>query len=217
MKTKFDEILLASKKLHVQQVLEGFEILLGYESRNKYRILDEAMTPIAFAAETSNGLMGALMRVFFKHWRTFEIEVFDQGRSLVYRAKFPFRWFFKTLYLEDNSGKLMGHLQARFAIFYKKFDLHDSNGHLLAEIKSPLFKMWTFEFTKNNRQIGTIQKKWSGGLTELFTDKDNFVVSFAQPDLDLETKTLMMATCLMLDIVYFENNSGSSSLLSLGN
>jgi uncharacterized protein YxjI len=215
MKTKFDETLMASRKLHVQQVLEGFEIMLGYETRNKYRILDEDLIPVAFAAEASQGFAAALMRGFFKHWRTFEIEIFDQGRSLMYRAKFPFRWFFKTLYLEDASGKSMGHLQARFAIFHKKFDLHDSNGRLIAEIASPWFKMWTFEFQKNNRKIGTIQKKWSGGLTEIFTDKDNFIVSFAQPDLDLETKALMVATCLMIDIVYFENNSGSGSILSL--
>jgi hypothetical protein len=150
MNTKFGETLLASKKLHVQQVLEGFEIMLGYETRNKYRILDEDMTPIAFAAEASQGFAAALMRGFFKHWRTFEIEIFDQNRQLMYRAKFPFRWFFKTLYLEDASGKLMGHLQARFAIFYKKFDMHDTSGRLIAEIQSPWFKLWTFEFKKIN-------------------------------------------------------------------
>lgn len=215
MKTKFDETLLAAKKLHVQQVLEGFEIMLGYETRNKYRILDENLTPVAFAAEASQGFAAALMRGFFKHWRTFEIEIFDQSRNLIYRAKFPFRWFFKTLYLEDSSGRLMGHLQARFAIFHKKFDLHDANGRLIAEIASPWFKLWNFEFQKNNQKLGTIQKKWSGGITELFTDKDNFIVSFAQPDLDLETKALMVATCLMIDIVYFDNNSGSGSILSL--
>lgn len=216
MKTKFEETLLASKKLHVQQVIEGFEILLGYESRNKYRIFDEDMNPIAFAAETSGGLGAALMRGLFKHWRTFEIEIFDQTRQLLYRAKFPFRWFFKALYLEDRQGKKHGHLEQRFAIFYKKFELFDERGMLLAEIKSPLFKLWTFEFKKNERKIGTIQKKWSGGLTEIFTDRDNFVISYAQPDLELETKALMMATCLMIDIVYFENNQGGGSLLDLG-
>lgn len=217
MKTKFEETLLASKKLHVQQVLEGFEILLGYETRNKYRIFDENMVPIAFAAEASQGLAAALMRGLLKHWRSFEIEIFDQNRQLMYRAKFPFRWFFKTLYLESNSGGLMGHLQQRFAIFYKKFDVYDATGRIIAEIKSPIFKMWTFEFRKNDRKIGTIQKKWSGAMSEIFTDKDNFIVSYAQPDLELETKALMMATCLMVDIVYFENNQGTGSILDLGN
>ena len=215
MKTKFEETLSASKKLHVQQVLEGFEILLGYETRNKYRILDENMNPVAYAAEASKGLAAALMRGLFKHWRSFEIEIFDQNRQIMYRAIFPFRWFFKALYLENDSGKLMGHLQQRFSILYKKFDVCDANGMIIAEVNSPIFKLWTFEFRKNNRKIGTIQKQWSGALNEIFTDKDNFIVSFAQPDLELETKTLMMAACLMVDIVYFENNQGSGSILNL--
>ena len=217
MKTKFEETLLASKKLHVQQVLEGFEILLGYETRNKYRILDEDMNPIAFAAEASKGLGAAIMRGLFKHWRTFEIEIFDQSRQLMYRAKFPFRWFFKTLYLESTSGSVMGHLEQRFAILYKKFDVFDGHGRLIAEIRSPLFKMWTFEFRNHGRKIGTIQKKWSGAISEIFTDKDNFIVSYAQPDLNVETKAIMMATCLMIDIVYFENNQGAGSILDLAN
>lgn len=215
MKTKFEETLLASKKLHVQQVMEGFEILLGYETRNKYRIFDEEMNPIAFAAEASKGLGAALMRGLLKHWRTFEIEIFSQNRELMYRAKFPFRWFFKTLYLENSDGALMGHLQERFALFYKKFDVFDANGRMIAQINSPLFKMWTFEFSKNERKIGTIQKKWSGALTEIFSDKDNFIVSYARPDLNVETKALMMATCLMIDIVYFENNQGAGSVMDL--
>jgi uncharacterized protein YxjI len=217
MKTKFEETLLASKSLHVQQVLEGFEVLLGYETRNKYRILDADMNPIAFAAEASKGLGAAIMRGLFKHWRTFEIEIFDQSRELMYRAKFPFRWFFKALYLENANGSVMGHLEQRFAILYKKFDVYDGYGKLIAEIKSPLFKMWTFEFRTHGRKIGTIQKKWSGAISEIFTDKDNFIVSYAQPDLTLETKAIMLATCLMIDVVYFENNQGAGSILDLAN
>lgn len=216
MKTKFEATLLASQKLHVQQVLEGFETLIGYESRNKYRIFDENMNPIAYAAEASTGFLGALARGVLKHWRSFEINIFSHERELMYRAKFPFRWFFKTLYLEDTQGKQLGYLQERFAIFYKKFDLFDHRGLLLAQIKSPLFKLWTFEFRKNDRKLGTIQKKWSGALSEIFTDKDNFVVSFAQSDLDVDTKALMLAMCLMVDIVYFENNQGAGSILDLG-
>jgi uncharacterized protein YxjI len=155
------------------------------------------------------------MRGLFKHWRSFEIEIFDQNRQMMYRAIFPFRWFFKALYLENDSGKLMGHLQQRFSILYKKFDVCDANGIIIAEVNSPIFKLWTFEFRKNNRKIGTIQKQWSGALNEIFTDKDNFIVSFAQPDLEVETKALMMVACLMVDIVYFENNQGSGSILNL--
>lgn len=183
--------------------------MLGFETRNKYRIFDENMKPIAYSAEENTGWFGHLGRVMLKHWRTFTINIYSHERELMYKAKFPFRWMFKTLYLEDRNGKSIGSLQQRFAFFYKRFDVVDPYGILIAEIKSPIFKFWTFEFTDKGRKLGTVQKKWSGALNELFTDKDNFIVSYAQPDLTLETKTLMLATCLMVDIVYFENNKGS--------
>lgn len=212
MKTKFKDSLLTSKKLHVQQILEGIEIFTGFETRNKYRILNEDKTPLGFAAEPSTGLSGALVRGLFKHWRNFTIEIFDQERVLIYRANLPFRWFFKALYLENKDGTPVGHLQARFAIFYKRIDLYDASGRILARVKSPFFKFWTFEFKQGTRKIGTIQKKWSGTTSELFTDRDNFTISYAHADLPLETKSLMLAASLMIDIIYFENNKGSAMI-----
>lgn len=215
MKTYFEESLMSSRKLHVQQVLEGFEVMLGFETRNKYRIFDENMTPLAYAAEEKTGAWGNIGRAMFKHMRAFNLNIYSHDRELMYKAKFPFRWFFKGLTMQDDQGKMIGRLEQRFAFFYKKFDVLDPYGALIAEIKSPLFKFWTFEFKNRGKKLGTVQKKWSGALNEIFTDKDNFVVSFAQPDLTYETKAMMLVTCLMVDIVYFENNQSSGSLLSM--
>lgn len=215
MKTHFEEILLASRKLHIQQVYEGFEIVLGFESRNKYRIYDEDMKPIAYAAEAPTGFLASLARIFLKHWRSFDVHIFNQEREVLYKARFPFRWFFKSLYLTHASGKPMGHLQERFAIFSKKFSVYGPMGELVAEINSPLFKVWTFDFKSKGRKIGSLQKKWSGAIAEIFTDKDNFEVTYTLQNLSLETKALMMATCLMVDIIYFDNNQGAGSALDL--
>lgn len=209
----FETHLKSAQRLHVQQVWEGFEIVLGWETRNKYRILDENLRPVAFAAEQSKGIGAAIMRQFFGHWRPFEIAIFNEDRQPMYILDLPFRWFFKTLFVKNNQGKSLGYLQERFAIFRKKFDVYDSQGKLIAHINSSFFKFWTFEFFFQNRKLGTVQKKWSGALGELFTDKDNFVVSYADPSMDTDTKTLMMATCLMVDIIYFEEK-GRGGFLS---
>lgn len=215
MKTPFETILSSAQKLHLQQVYEGFEILIGVESKNKYRIFDENMNQIAYAAEVSTGIMAAISRQFLKHWRSFEMNIYDTNKQLMYTAKFPFRFLFKTLYLHHGDGKVIGHLQQRFAIFSKKFSVHDERGSQIAEIKSALFKVWTFEFKHQGKKLGAVEKKWSGGLTEVFTDRDNFVVNYTDPMLSLETKQLMLATCLMIDIIYFENNQASGSPLGL--
>jgi uncharacterized protein YxjI len=79
----------------------------------------------------------------------------------------------------------------------------------VAKINSSFFRFWTFEFEDNGRVIGKIQKKWSGILSEAFTDKDNFEISFKNQNLTTDMKVLMLSTCLLVDIIYFENNKAS--------
>lgn len=212
--SNFKEHLTNSKILHVQQVWEGFEIILGWESRNKYCILDELQHPVGFAAEQSTGFGGTILRQIFGHWRSFKVTIFNQQKQKVFDLNFPFRWFFKTLILTDADGRNVGHLQQRFAFFRKKFDVYDNQNQLIANINSSFFKFWTFDFFSNGRSLGKIQKKWSGMLGEVFTDKDNFVVTFT-PVTNPDTKALMLATCLMVDIIYFENNQGAGSILDM--
>jgi uncharacterized protein YxjI len=190
--------------LHVQQVYENWE-LLGFETRNKYKILDEKQNPVGFAAEQASGISGAILRQFLGHWRSFKVLVYDQNKTPIYTLDFPFRWFFKTLYVSDANGRKIGHLEQRFAIFRKKFDLHNVNNRVIAKINSSFFKFWTFEFFDNHRSLGKIQKKWAGALSEIFTDKDNFVVTFDHTQ-DEDMKIMMLSTCIMVDIIYFENN-----------
>lgn len=201
----------SKKLLHVQQVFEGLE-LLGFETRNKYRILDDNQRPYAFAAEENTGFSGAILRHILGHWRSFKVILFDENRQATHELHFPFRWFFKTLIVKDSRGRKLGHLQQRFAIFRKKFDVFDAHGREIAKINSSWFRFWTFEFFNHNRKLGTIQKKWSGALGEFFTDKDNFIVSYADPNLDADAKIVMLSTCIMVDIIYFENNKGSNSI-----
>lgn len=215
MNTLFQEHLEHSAKLHVRQVMEGFEIVLGWETRNKYRILDENEQPLAYAAEQSQGMGGALMRQVFGHWRKFDIIVFNEQKEKILKLHFPFRWFFKTLIVSDSEGRRIGHLQQRFAFFRKKFDVYDVRGRRIANINSGLFKLWTFEFFHRGRKLGGVYKKWGSVLTEFFTDKDNYVVSFADPTLDPDKKALMLSMCLLIDIVYFENNQSKVNLMDL--
>lgn len=125
--------------------------------------------------------------------------IFNQERKPEYTLEFPFRWFFKTLYVKNSSGQKIGHLQQCFAIFRKKFDIHDRTGKKSAYINSSFFRFWTFDVFKVGK-IASIQKKWPGAPGEFFTDKDNFVISYVDPEMQEETKTLIIATCLMVDI-----------------
>lgn len=190
----------------MQQIFEGFE-LLGFETRNKYRVSDEAGRSIGFAAEERKGIFDFFFRQILGHWRKFTIRFFSQDRSEYLVAHHPFRFFFQRLEVSEPSGELIGSIQQRFSILYKLFELEDSNGKILAEMKSPIWRIWTFPIKRNGLERGLISKKWGGLLSEAFTDKDKFRVSFTDSGLSIEERKLMLAASIFIDLQYFEKKS----------
>ena len=180
--------------------------LFGLETRNKYEIQDENGVVIGFAAEQGKSLLAHFARHFFGHWRRFDIFVFDNERRQVLRSTHPFRFFFQRMEIFDSQDKQVGSVQQRFALFHKRFDLEDDRGNVLMEVKSPIWKFWTFPVTKNGREVAFIRKKWSGAIHELMFDKDNFVVEFPTP-LALRERTLLLVAALFVDLQYFEKKA----------
>jgi uncharacterized protein YxjI len=182
--------------------------LLGFETRNKYEIFDENKQPVGFAAEQQKGLLGFLLRYFLGHWRRFNIQIFDAGRQPIVNANHPFRFFFQRLEIFETGGRLLGAVQQRFSVFSKKFDVQDSRGNVLLEVRSPVWRIWTFPFFRNGRQVASVSKKWSGGLVELFTDKDRFLIEFSDPNLSEDERHLILVSALFIDLQYFEHKAG---------
>lgn len=193
--------------MFVQQVHEMAE-LFGFETRNKYQILDSKKELIGYAAEQQKGILGFLFRQYLGHWRTFEVHFFNSSRQLVMVGYHPFRWFFKRIEIRDESGKYIGALQKRFAFFTKRFDVEDQSGVVVLEVASPIWRLWTFTFMGQGRMRAEVRKKWSGILFEGFTDKDNFMVDFSDPLLSETERTLVLASAVFIDLLYFETKAG---------
>lgn len=181
--------------------------LFGFESRNKYEIRTLAGQPVGFAAEQQKGLFGFLLRQFFGHWRSFELTLFDMQRAPVLFAHHPFRWFFTRLTVTDRSGRLLGAIERRWSWLSKRFDVLDAQGHVLLTVESPLWHPWTFAFRRLGNLVGAVKKRWSGGLTELFTDADNFLVDYLPGPLTGLERRLLLAAALFIDLVYFEQKA----------
>lgn len=52
--------------------------------------------------------------------------------------------------------------------------------------------------------VGRISKKWSGFVQEMFTDTDNFGISFPM-DLDVKMKAVMIGACFLIVSLSFTN------------
>lgn len=188
--------------------------LFGYESRNKYEVLDPSGAPILYAAEQGKGLGAMFMRQFVGHWRSFELHVFDASRNVVLRAVHPFRWFFQRLEVFDAAGRPIGALQQRWAFFHKRFDVEDAAGRVLMSVSSPFWRPWTFHFERAGQTVASVLKRWSGALKEIFTDADNFRVEFTHPGLGSDERALLLCAGLFIDLQYFEAKANTGSSVS---
>ena len=182
---------------------------IGFETRNKYEIVDEAGRAVAFAAEQHKGILGFLLRQLLGHWRRFEIHFFSTDRQPFLVARHPFRFLFQRLEVFDSGGALIGALQQRFAILTKRFDVEDSTGQVVMEVASPFWRIWTFPFTYRGIQRAVVSKKWSGILSEALTDRDNFLVQFDDAGLSEEERRLLLGAAVFIDLQYFERKAKS--------
>lgn len=196
------------RNLVVQQVHEIVEFF-GFETRNKYQILDENKIVVGFAAEQQKGFLGWFMRQFLGHWRSFEIHFFDSHRKHVMTAYHPFRFFFQRLEISDVNHTRIGAIQQRFSILSKRFDVQNPRGQVIMQVSSPIWRIWTFDFQRLGRTVASIKKKWSGIFSEAFTDRDNFLVEFPEPNFSNEEKQLVLSAAVFVDLKYFERKARS--------
>lgn len=180
---------------------------LGFETRNKYEVTDRNRNIIAYAAEQNKGLIGFLSRQFLGHWRSFEIMLFAPNRQPLFKVSHPFRFFFQRMEVVDHQGRLLGAVQQRFAFLFKRFDILAADGRVLFTMSSAPWKIWTFPFKRDGREVAVIRKKWSGVLSEMMTDKDNFQVAFGDPAISNDERILMLASAIFVDLQYFEKKA----------
>ena len=62
------------------------------------------------------------------------------------------------------------------------------------EVASPIWKLWTFPFIAGGAEVASVNKKWSGILSEAFTDRDNFQVEFHTQDLPNDQRKVILAS-----------------------
>jgi hypothetical protein len=193
-------------QVFMRQHREPWEWIAGFETRNRYAVLDERGAPVAWAAEQQKGALGFLARQLLGHWRRFEIHVFDPGRALALRVVHPFRWLFQRLEVLAPDGRRLGAIQQRFAILTKSFDVEDARGRPILRVRSGLLRFWRFDFERNGRPVARVEKRWSGLLSEAFTDRDLFRLSF-DPALGEEERLVLLAAALFVDLRYFERKA----------
>ncbi len=185
----------------ISQKKEWGEIFTGFETKNKYAVLDTSGNELYIALEEKGSLIA---RWFLKALRPFKIHVRTYDNQLVLRVSRPFRFYFHQLNVFDSHGNPLGTIQKRFSLLSRIYSVIDSSGQEIFQLFGPIFHPWTFEIRKGTTLHGKITKKWSGLLKEGFTDADNFGITFPR-EWDIKIKSLFLGAVFLIDFVHFEN------------
>lgn len=199
-------VLDGAPRVVVRQARDWVE-LLDWEAPNRYALLTEQGALAGWALEHAGGGGAVLARWFLKASRPFEMGIFpaDGPRSEALRLRRPFTWFLTRVEVADASGRPVGVVRQRFSVLRRRFDVEAPGGRLLARLTGPLLHPWTFLFTAPGAdvEVGRIEKRWSGAVSELFTDADTFLVQFGRAEPAL--RRLMLAAAVLVDFRYFED------------
>lgn len=204
-----DSIVADRERVLIHQTKEWGEILLGFESKNRYELRDESGQRLGLAAEEAKGVGQWFLRNLFGRCRRATIHVYDEAGNEIGRGEKPFRWFFHRMEVFDGEQKL-GAVQRKWSWLHRVFAVENAAGQEVMQIVSPLFRIWTFRLLFRDQEAGVIRKRWGGLLKEMFTDADAFGVEVA-PHVPLEVRKLLLVATFLIDFTCFENNTGGGS------
>lgn len=194
-------------RLTVKQRRSWLEALTGFEQANQYTVLANGGGAAFVVQEQSAGFAELFTRLFLGPWRPFVSYVEDTRRGTVaMKLRRPFRWFLPGLEVCDPDGNLLARIERRWTFFATRYEIFGATGGLIGEIHGPFFRPWTFEVMVGERRVATVQKQWSGLLTEALTDADNFSVTF-EPDVAPKWKPLALACAVLIDVAHFERSN----------
>ncbi|WKX88343.1 hypothetical protein Q1695_008187 [Nippostrongylus brasiliensis] len=214
------EYLTVVDTLTVHQLYEIRELLLNYESKNKYVLRNANGEQVYYAFEESS----LCQRLCCGPNREFTIHIVDNFNSEVIRVTRPFKCFgggccgifacfeccSTECQIEAPPGNVIGYVKQRRACCASSFHIMDAEGNSVLTIDGPCCCLacgcHDINFpvtTPSNAEIGNIAKRWGGFIREALTDADVFKVSFPM-DLDVKVKALLLAATFLIDFMEFE-------------
>ena len=202
--------LAASPDLFLEQELRPLKLVLDWETVLNFRIYDAARNQVGFFVEKA-GVASSLMRQARRLPRTFYIV--DLTGRILYEVRRPVYLFFQSLDIRNRNGEPAGRIQSRFGPLGARFSLFDRHGDLFASVSGGLLTSEFFLDVQLANGGGTVAIKWlyGGALKALFTDVDNYQVSFGNAPLSLEQRVVTFATALLADLKFRDRGKADSN------
>ncbi|MBB6216586.1 uncharacterized protein YxjI [Anaerosolibacter carboniphilus] len=173
-----------------------------------YDIYDaETNIQVGIAKEEPGTMIKFLRLLVNKSILPNRINVYDsENQSLVFYIQKPMSFLRSKVFVYNSNGDHIGYFKGKILTIGGGFFVYDSNEREVAEIIGD-WKGWNFRFVNSQeKEIGTVTKKWAGIGKELFTSADNYVISLNDAaESESEHNKLLLAAGLAIDTVYKEH------------
>ncbi|GFO35863.1 phospholipid scramblase [Plakobranchus ocellatus] len=203
-------------QLLVKQKLEAVEAFTGFETNNKYEIRNSLGQRVYMAVEDTC----CCTRNCCGSARPFDMKIMDNQKREIIHLSRPLRcrscWCpccLQKLTVEAPKGQTVGLVRQAWSCCHPRYNIKNAEDETQLRIKGPCFQCnmcgdIEFEVLSKDGEtfVGQITKQWSGLAKEIFTDADNFGVSFPI-DLDTKTKATLLGAVFLIDFMYFEHDS----------
>ncbi|XP_055347501.1 phospholipid scramblase 2-like [Paramacrobiotus metropolitanus] len=210
------EYLTMVDQLLVKQKVELFELLTGWETNNKYDILNSMGQQVYYAAEDND----CCTRNYCGPIRPFDMRIFDNAKNEVMHLFRPLKctgccWpcCLQELEVMSPPGTPIGYIVEEWSFLVPKFRIENANRQTVLRLTGPICKISCcndVEFpvlsADGTKVVGKISKQWTGILKEAYTDADNFGIQFPM-DLDVQTKATLLGALFLIDFLYFETQN----------
>ncbi|OWA53027.1 Phospholipid scramblase 2 [Hypsibius exemplaris] len=213
------EYLTLIDQLLVSQKVELFEVMTGFETNNKYAVLNALGQQIYYAKEDND----FCTRQCFGKMRPFDMSILDNFQREVIHINRPFACMhccypccLQTMEV-TASGAPIGYIEQEWSLCTPLFRILNAKRETVLKIEGPIITCSCFgnvDFqvlsADGQTQVGKISKQWSGLARELFTDADNFGIQFPI-DLSVEVKATLLAANFLIDFMYFEDSHNNNN------
>ncbi|CAH1380547.1 unnamed protein product, partial [Tenebrio molitor] len=201
------EYLTQINQLLVHQKVELLEAFTGIETKNKYNIKNSLGQQVYYAEEDTDcwtrNCCGSIRPLGMKIFDNFKNEVIHLYRPLACdNCCFP--CCLQRMEVSSPPGTLVGTVEQDWSLCFPMFSIKNANGEVVLRIKGPFCTMGcyrdvNFEVLSADgaTKVGRITKQWTGVAQEMFTDADNFGITFPM-DLDVKMKAVMLGACFLV-------------------
>jgi len=200
-------LLAAANNLIISQKVNWTEVFTGFDTPNKYKVMNELGQDLFFAAEQSD----CCARACLGKWHPWTMKMMTPDGSQIMNIVRPFRChahhiccYLQKLDVFDQNNNFIGTIQQDWAPFRRYLHVTNAQGQIIYEFFGPCCSPWTFRIRLpgNEQEIGQIRKQWAGLAKEIL-DAEVFGIVFPT-GIDLTQKMLLTAAVFLIDFLYFE-------------